>query len=399
MKHLKLYALLVAGLLMLTTSCEKEEDLTVSDEISLQTPIDDQVIPGRYIVVFRSEAAKGMSFKSDATYTERTTEARNRIKEILATRSISEEVIERTYSSTIFGFAGELSSRDLDELKRDPNVAYIEQDRIIALAPPAGKGPGGGGDGGGGSQTVPYGIARVGGPMDGTGRTAWVIDSGIDLDHPDLNVDVARSVTFVTQGKSTADDGNGHGTHVAGTIAALDNNTGVVGVAAGASVVAVRVLDNSGSGSYSGVIGGVDYVGANAGPGDVANMSLGGPISTALDDAVESAASGGTTFCIAAGNSGANANNYSPSRVSHNNVHVIAAIDSNDVLAYFSNYGNNVDYSAPGVSVESTYKGGGYSSLSGTSMASPHAAGVCLMGNPSTDGSNSGSHSFPIIHL
>ncbi|MCB0375887.1 MAG: S8 family serine peptidase, partial [Sinomicrobium sp.] len=105
------------------------------------------------------------------------------------------------------------------------------------------------------------------------------------------------------------------------------------------------------------------------------------------------------TFCIAAGNSGANANNYSPSRVSHNNVLVIAAIDSNDNWASFSNYGSNVDYAAPGVSIESTWKGAGYNTISGTSMASPHAAGVALMGNPSTDGSVSGpGGSYPIIH-
>ena len=108
----------------------------------------------------------------------------------------------------------------------------------------------------------------------------------MDQDHPDLNVDTARSANFVSRGRDTKDDGNGHGTHVAGTIGAIDNNIGVIGVAPGAPIVGVRVLNNNGSGSLSDVIAGIDYVAANAAPGDVANMSLGGGVSQALDDAV-----------------------------------------------------------------------------------------------------------------
>jgi subtilisin family serine protease len=310
------------------------------------------------------------------------------------------------------GFAAELTAQQVAGLKNDERIAYIEQDHIVMLSPPQTTGPwwciffpshpecvdNGGGD----PQVTPYGITRVGGPVDGAGLTAWVIDTGIDLDHPDLNVDVARSAEFVSE--SSPEDGNGHGTHVAGTIAAIDNDIDVVGVAAGATVVAVRVLNDAGSGTYSGVIAGVDYVAANASPGDVANMSLGGPTSQALDDAIRNAADQGIFFALAAGNSSEHAGNSSPARVDYPNVWTISAIDENDDFAYFSNYGNPpVDYAAPGVNVKSLWMGDGVNTISGTSMASPHAAGVLLLteGNPSSDGTANGDpdgNPDPIIH-
>jgi subtilisin family serine protease len=126
----------------------------------------------------------------------------------------------------------------------------------------------------------------------------------------------------------------------------------------------------------------VNYVGANGEAGDVANMSLAGGVSTALDSAVIAAANMGIYFTLAAGNSGQDASNYSPARANGQNIFTISAIDNTDTLASFSNYGSPVDYAAPGVSVYSTYKNGGYATLSGTSMAAPHAAGVLLVTNP-----------------
>ena len=293
----------------------------------------------------------------------------------------------------------------------DPMVQALEVDSIVFMNPrPPGKGPGGGGGGDDTSpdpQVTPWGIARVGGPQDGTGYTAWVLDTGIDVDHPDLNVAASRGFSAFNKGKdSGVDDGQGHGTHVAGTIAALNNNRDVVGVAAGASVVPVKVLDRRGSGSTSGVIAGVDFVGANASPGDCANMSLGGGISSSLDAAVtNAAANSGAFFTLAAGNEGQNANNSSPARANGNNVFTISAHDSSDRLASFSNYGNPpVDYAAPGVGVLSTKKGGGTVTYSGTSMAAPHACAVLMLkaGNPSTDGTISNDRDStpdPIIHL
>lgn len=293
----------------------------------------------------------------------------------------------------------------------DPMVQALEVDSIVFMNPrPPGKGPGGGGGGDDTSpdpQVTPWGIARVGGPQDGTGYTAWVLDTGIDVDHPDLNVAASRGFSAFNKGKdSGVDDGQGHGTHVAGTIAALNNNRDVVGVAAGASVVPIKVLDRRGSGSTSGVIAGVDFVGANASPGDCANMSLGGGISSSLDAAViNAAANSGAFFTLAAGNEGQDANNSSPARANGNNVFTISAHDSSDRLASFSNYGNPpVDYAAPGVGVLSTKKGGGTVTYSGTSMAAPHACAVLMLkaGNPSTDGTISidrDSTPDPIIHL
>lgn len=293
----------------------------------------------------------------------------------------------------------------------DPMVQALEVDSIVFMNPrPPGKGPGGGGGGDDTSpdpQVTPWGIARVGGPQDGTGYTAWVLDTGIDVDHPDLNVAASRGFSAFNKGKdSGVDDGQGHGTHVAGTIAALNNNRDVVGVAAGASVVPIKVLDRRGSGSTSGVIAGVDFVGANASPGDCANMSLGGGISSSLDAAViNAAANSGAFFTLAAGNEGQDANNSSPARANGDNVFTISAHDSSDRLASFSNYGNPpVDYAAPGVGVLSTKKGGGTVTYSGTSMAAPHACAVLMLkaGNPSTDGTISNDRDStpdPIIHL
>jgi subtilisin family serine protease len=177
-----------------------------------------------------------------------------------------------------------------------------------------------------------------------------------------------------------ANDQNGHGTHVAGTIAAKDNTIGVIGVAPGATVVPVRVLDRRGSGSTSGVIAGVDYVGANGKPGDVANMSLGGGISATLDQAVIDAAKGGVRFALAAGNESDDADNHSPARAEGANIFTVSAIDINDKFASFSNYGNHVDWAEPGVSIKSTWLSGGYNTISGTSMATPHLAGLLLAG-------------------
>jgi subtilisin family serine protease len=151
------------------------------------------------------------------------------------------------------------------------------------------------------------------------------------------------------------------------------------------------VLDRRGSGSYSGVIAGIDYVTANGSNGDVANLSLGGGVSSAVDDAVIALGQSGVKVAIAAGNSGANANNYSPARANGPNLYTVSAMASGDVWASFSNYANPpVDYCAPGVGIESTYKGGGYSTLNGTSMASPHVAGILLLGNIGNGGTVSG---------
>lgn len=319
-----------------------------------------------------------------------------------------------TYGTALFGFAASVPSGRLAALERDPRVRYVEADGVASIPMPRAAAPPWCPDNPTHpacsgeeepdvptDQITPWGITRVGGAGDGTGKTVWVIDTGVDLDHADLIVDGSRSVNFSGQGKDSPDDGHGHGTHVAGTIAAVDNNLDVVGVAAGATVVSVRVLGPSGSGSYSAVIAGVDYVAANAGPGDVANMSLGGPGSTSLDAAVTAAAGAGVKFALAAGNEGDDVGGYSPARVEHPNVFTTSAIGQSDCLASWSNYGSEVDYAAPGVGVLSTKKGGGTTTFSGTSMAAPHVAGVLLLGPSDKDGTACGDPDGdpdPIVH-
>ncbi|HKK47078.1 MAG TPA: S8 family serine peptidase [Balneolaceae bacterium] len=352
-------------------------------------PEPGQVINGQYIVVFKDQDFKA---KAGAENVDKVKALRNKV---LTDYNIAGSSVLGRYNVALKGFAAQLDNATVASLRKDSRIAYLEKDRILTLSPPCGTptNPCDGGGGGTTGQTTPWGVTRVGGPTASNG-TAWIIDTGIDLNHPDLNVDVSRSATFVSKGKDSksADDGNGHGTHVAGTIAAINNNIDVVGVAAGATVVAVKVLDHRGSGSYSDVISGIDYVAANASPGDVANMSLGGPTSQALDDAVRNAADAGVMFAIAAGNDSDDANNYSPARVEHKNVWTVSAIDDNDAFASFSNYSGPsappVEFAAPGVSVLSLWKDGGTNTISGTSMATPHLAGLLLVtgGNPTTDG-------------
>lgn len=286
----------------------------------------------------------------------------------------------------------------------NPNIDHCAPDQIATIIDPvnalAKPGSGGGSTG----ETTPAGITRVGGgtaTYTGTGR-AFVIDTGIDLDHPDLNVNVALSKNFVTR-ETSPDDLNGHGSHVAGTIAARKGNSiGVVGVAPGAPLVAVRVLDRRGSGAYSDVIAGVDYVASVGQAGDVANMSLGGPVSADLDTAVLNASKTGVLFALAAGNESDDANNHSPARQDGANIYTIAAVNASDTFASFSNYSvlnDPVDFAEPGVSILSTWKDGGYNTISGTSMATPHMAGLLLYGRPNTSGQSSAAPNgvrFPI---
>ena len=185
------------------------------------------------------------------------------------------------------------------------------------------------------------------------------------------------------------EDDNGHGSHCAGIVAAKDDTIGVIGVAAGAEVVPVKVLDRRGFGPWSVIIAGIDYVASTAVPGDVANLSLGGSIYEPVDLAVINLGDAGIYVSLAAGNSRKDANNYSPARVNGENIYTVSACDKYDVWAYFSNYGNPpIDFCAPGVYVYSTYKNGGYATMSGTSMSAPHVSGLLLItnGNVSYDG-------------
>lgn len=302
-----------------------------------------------------------------------------------------------TYANTFQGFALSIAPEGLARMQaRNPHIASCEQDIQVSLALPSAR-PGGGG-GGSTTESVPGGITfvhRGTAPTSniGAGKRAWIVDTGIDADHPDLIVSSTLSRNYVTSGSLGTppwDDQNGHGSHVSGTIAALVNNgIGVVGVAPGAEVVAIRVLDRNGRGSCSVIAKAIDDLAVVAAPSDVVNMSLGCPVFAALDTAVLSAASDhGIRFAIAAGNDGSDRKNSSPARVDHPNVYTIAALTTSfNALTSWSNYGVGTDFAEPGSSVLSTWKGGGYNTISGTSMASPHAAGLLLLGVPVGDGS------------
>lgn len=284
--------------------------------------------------------------------------------------------VTNVYGSALQGFAAYVPPGRLRALAQDPRVRAVFPDQVIQLDPRvAGKPPKGGGGTTQPAQVTPSGISRIGGPVAGpVNADIAILDTGVDTSHPDLNV--VGGVNFAT-GKSYK-DGNGHGTHVAGTAAALDNSIGVVGAAPGARLWAVRVLDNNGSGWLSWVIAGVDWVVANASTIEVANMSLGGSAYQPLDDAVQKAISAGVVFAVAAGNSSADASTTSPARAP-DALTVSALNQSNDTFASFSNFGAVIDLIAPGVNVYSTFKGGGYQTYSGTSMASPHVAGAAAL--------------------
>jgi subtilisin len=328
---------------------------------------------GRYIVVLKNSADPAATARDHA-------------------RFYGAEV-SHVYRAALKGYAAVIPDARINRVRSDARVDYLSADRPVSIA----------------AQTLPTGINRIDGELsstisgNGSGSVSVdvaVIDTGIDPAHPDLNVVGGRNCS---SGRSF-DDGNGHGSHVAGTIAAKDDTQGVVGVAPGARLYAVRVLNNAGSGSWSSVICGVDWVTANASTIEVANMSLGGtgsePRGTgcstgdALHDAICRSVAAGVTYAVAAGNESDNAANHVPA--AYDEVITVSALadfdgrpgglgsstcrsDVDDTFANFSNFGADIDLIAPGVCILSTYKRGGYATLSGTSMASPHVAGAAAL--------------------
>lgn len=268
----------------------------------------------------------------------------------------------------------------LKGLANNPNIAYIEDDiQVHALG-----------------EVLPWGVDRIdadkvwgsdGVPQTDTGANTGagvkiaVIDTGIDADHPDLSANVMGGINYVSSppwkpaNPTKWDDDNGHGTHVAGTIAAVDNDIGVIGVAPQADLYGVKVLDRSGSGYLSNVVAGIDWAKTNN--MDIITMSLGSSEGTqTLKDACDNAYAAGVVIVAAAGNDYGGAVSYP---AAYDSVIAVSATDSSDNLASYSNVGPQVELSAPGSSVYSTYKGGVYGTMSGTSMATPHVTGVAAL--------------------
>lgn len=359
-----------------------------------------QVIPGQYIVVFRDGV-----------------DANNAASVIAGQNNVG---LGHVYANALSGFSFRGSAVAAEAIGRNPNVAYVEADLQAYSI----------------TQELVTGVNRIDADLNATARIdgiddrvdvdVAIIDTGIDVNHPDLNVVGGKHFYTITSGKgrgssasdNSYDDDAGHGTHVAGTVAALDNSIGVVGIAPGARLWAVKVLDSNGSGSFSDVIAGIDYVTANASVIEVVNMSLGGQGSlNSLRTAIQNSVAAGVVYIVAAGNSRMDVygndgvfgttDDFIPA--AYPEVAAISAMGdtdgrsgsfgaktsrstADDTFADFTNYSRSVvqnnpvisagaaiDLAAPGVDITSTYMGGVYAIMSGTSMASPHVAGLAAL--------------------
>jgi len=307
----------------------------------------DDGIPGQYIVVFNDDVDN-----PHGKAKEKTLKANGKLK--------------FTYGAALKGFAAELSDEAVAALRADPDVAYVEQDQEVSISTT--------------QSGATWGIDRIDQrnlPLSGTytytstgtGVRAYIIDTGIQTSHPQFG---SRASAVYDAFGGNGQDCNGHGTHVAGTVGST-----TYGVAKNVYLRAVRVLDCNGSGSTSGVIAGMDWVRTNRINPAVANMSLGGGYSSAMNTAANNLANSGVFLAVAAGNSNANACNYSPSSASA--VTSVMSSTSGDAKSSFSNWGSCTHLYAPGSSITSTWLNSGTNTISGTSMATPHVTGVAAL--------------------
>lgn len=344
--------------------------LVACNDAELTTPSGDdaapqfsqQTIPGRFIVTLREGASPAA---------------------VAREHGVAPDFV---YSTVLNGFAGAMSDAARDGLLNDARVSRVEPDGIATASTT--------------QLNATWGLDRTDQrplPLDGSysytntgsGVNAYIIDTGIYFAHPDFTGRATSGFDAVDGG--SADDCNGHGTHVAGTVGAE-----TWGIAKDANLIAVRVLDCGGSGTWSGVIAGMDWVAANHVKPAVANMSLGGGANTSVDNATKNMIASGVATAVAAGNGNMggvaqDACKYSPARVAE--AMTIGATTKTDAKTSWSNYGNCVDWFAPGASITSTWHNADYSpdytrTISGTSMATPHVAGVAALYLQSNPGSS-----------
>ncbi len=350
--------MLLPGLVlaMLMGGCSKQAEKVTGPQAQI-APLFNQApgaryIPGSYIVVFKESVA----------------EVDRDVDEIGQRYNLR---VDFRYRHALKGFAAKLSPVAVEALRKDPRIAYIEQDQVAHLDA---------------TQPNPtWGLDRIDQralPLDnsytynqtGAGVDVYCLDTGIRLTHVDFGGRAVTGYDAITPG-GNASDGNGHGTHTAGTIGGS-----TYGVAKAVSLIAVRVLDDTGHGTYAQVIAGVDWVtGDHTTAPAVANMSLGGPVDAALDQAVRNSIADGVIYCVSAGNLSVDASTQSPADVAE--ALTVGATNSSDGFAFFSNYGSIVDVQAPGVNVMSDYNTSDIATtlMSGTSMAAPHVAGAAAL--------------------
>ncbi len=330
---------------------------------------------------------------------------KDKIKTLQSKNNIKPSSVLFEFADASVGFTAKLTKNEKEALEQDPDVESVIQsyyfeippnersssgqtslEKTIDNKPVAGAALS--------TQSVPCGIAKVGGFANGEQKATWIwiLDTGVDLDHPDLNVETTYAKSFVTS-ESSADDFKGHGTHVAGIAAAKDNSIGVVGVSAGATIVPVKVLDRTGRGDWEWLMKGLQYVLDNAIAGDVVNMSIWAPgylncenSDIALRNRIRELGNAGIYVVMIAGNNNTDAIKSSPGCIDGAKLYTVAAIDCsntwwNDDLTIGSNWNKStrsfpVDWVSIGVNVKSTIPGGRYGLDDGTSMAAPHVAGI-----------------------
>ncbi|MFF7201621.1 S8 family serine peptidase [Streptomyces sp. NPDC008141] len=280
--------------------------------------------------------------------------------------------IRKTYSAALNGYSVQLSEAQARKFAADPAVESVVQNRVFKATATQPNPPSWGLDRID-QRALPVNRSYTYPDTAGEGVTAYIIDTGVRITHGDFGGRASYGFDAIDN-DNTAQDGNGHGTHVAGTVAGTAH-----GVAKKARIVGVRVLDNSGSGTTEQVVAGIDWVTRNAVKPAVANLSLGGGVDPALDTAVRNSIASGVTYAIAAGNDGANASNYSPARVTE--AITVGSTTSTDARSSFSNYGTVLDIFAPGSSITSSWNTGdaATNTISGTSMATPHVAGAAAL--------------------